>query len=452
MQQRNIVVSQKHPLRWLLLVWVGVVYAQSVLMYLSAMQDSMGVMGKNGAAGLYSVLGDLVFVSCGLLLHGALHWIALYGHLKQRYLWVYFLVQALLVESMLVVTGAQFAISTLFLALTLEAVSLLKWTRPTIIISGSYLVLYTLATLPQQGLFTTNFQNSLVKSANFLVILMFIVACLLLYRQRAQAHQRDQELLSEVEQAHHELEHTHAQLEEAHIQLEDYAAQVQDLTLITERQRLARELHDTLSQGLVAITMQLETTNGLLAREQVRQARDIVQQAMARARATLTEARNVIDDLRAETPGSLDLQEAIQQEVKRFTEYTSIPCECDIEALTMAPPASYEHIQRMISEGLSNIVRHAQAHNVFLSAVCERQQLIIMLRDDGVGFAPAQAQQLPGHFGLLGLRERARLIGARFEVCSDPGKGTTLRFFCLLSLEQHPQEQRETVWEEVRHE
>lgn len=84
--------------------------------------------------------------------------------------------------------------------------------------------------------------------------------------------------------------------------------------------------------------------------------------------------------------------------------------------------------------------------------MCERQQLIIMLRDDGVGFFPIQAQQLPGHFGLLGLRERARLIGARFEVCSAPGQGTTLRFFCPLSSDQCPQEQREAIREEVRHE
>ena len=83
---------------------------------------------------------------------------------------------------------------------------------------------------------------------------------MILYNQRAKAHQRDQELL-------HALASAHAQLETAHIQLEDYAARVEGLTLIAERQRLARELHDTLAQGLVGLGMQLETISGLLQRE-----------------------------------------------------------------------------------------------------------------------------------------------------------------------------------------
>ncbi|GHO59847.1 sensor histidine kinase [Ktedonobacter robiniae] len=226
------------------------------------------------------------------------------------------------------------------------------------------------------------------------------------------------------------------ELEAAHIQLEDYAARVQDLTLTTERQRMARELHDTLAQGLVGLTMQLETIDSLLIRQRCEQARTIVQQAMTRSRATITSARSAITDLRTEVPTTRDILVAIEAEAEHFTMATGIPCPCSLE--TRLPDEYYEHLLRMVSEGLTNIAHHAQANKAWIRASVENEAITLEIGDNGVGFESAKITT--GHYGLLGLRERARLMNGQLLVSSKPGKGTTV---CLcLPLQRGGEDER----------
>ena len=82
----------------------------------------------------------------------------------------------------------------------------------------------------------------------------------------------------------------------------------------------------------------------------------------------------------------------------------------------------------MVSEGLTNIARHAQAQQVWIHATRTGETLSLEIRDDGTGFDPAIVARLPGHYGLLGLRERTRLVGGHLHIQSEPGAGTTLRF------------------------
>ena len=140
-------------------------------------------------------------------------------------------------------------------------------------------------------------------------LLPCICASIMLSLTQTRAHQRDQKLLRELATAHE--------------QLAAYASQVQDLTLTTERQRLARELHDTLAQGLVGLKMQLETIDALLEWRDVDQARGIVQQAMQRVRSALANARAAITDLRTELRG--ELSAAIVAEARHFAQMTGVP-------------------------------------------------------------------------------------------------------------------------------
>ena len=141
---------------------------------------------------------------------------------------------------------------------------------------------------------------------------------------------------------------------------------------------------------------------------------------MEKARGTLKEARQVIDDLRQ--PAGHDLAEATEQEAERFTLATGIACEPIIELSSAIPEAMAETTIRAISEGLTNIARHAHAKNVTLHLAEQGNELEIEIRDDGVGFDPEAVQA--GHYGLLGIRERVRLVGGRLEVQSVAGKGT----------------------------
>lgn len=419
--------DQKHPLRWLLLAWLAVVFLQRLLDGSSGpripLTDAHMPLPASIDPALFAILAFTIF----MMLHCVLHTFALFKNVPPYLLLPYFLVQGLLVLAIFALGDGQEAVFGLCLVLTLEAIHLLRRPHLLIAIVGGFLLLYVVSLNPLQFYLRVDPSLILHKLVSSMTFIIFVIACVILYNQRAKAHQHDQELL-------HALASTHAQLEAAHIQLEDYAARVEALTLETERQRLARELHDTLAQGLVGLGMQLETINGLLLRERSQQARDIVQQALSRVRSTLADARDVIDDLRSGPVNSLDDLEAMREEIQRFTIATGIPCHADLEALTILARPVHEHILRILSESLTNIARHAQSSEVWIRTKWDGDsRLTLEICDNGVGFDAAAMMTLAGHYGLLGLRERARLIGGKLEIISIPGQGTTLRFTFLLS-------------------
>jgi len=159
---------------------------------------------------------------------------------------------------------------------------------------------------------------------------------------------------------------------------------------------------------------------------------------MAQARITLADARRAIDDLRTTTPA--DPESAICREVARFSEATGIAAECQI-APDLGPIEDVaETLLRILSEALTNAARHAQAQRVIVTAERKNGVLLMTIVDDGCGFDPSAVAAGPsavaaGHFGLLGMRERARLIGGEVELSSRPGAGTTVT--ARLPLEGH---------------
>jgi NarL family two-component system sensor histidine kinase YdfH len=216
-----------------------------------------------------------------------------------------------------------------------------------------------------------------------------------------------------------------ADLEIAHRQLAEYAIQVEALTITNERERMARELHDTLAQGLAGLILQLEAADTHLSRGQVERAQKITVQAMARARATLADARHAIDDLRDTNP-ILDIESAVRAEAERFASATGIPCDLDLEITARVPEPVAEQVLKIISEGLTNIARHARAKNVRLQMEAHNGLLEMAIKDDGSGFETSKEVN-SGHYGLVGMRERARLAGGTLEIHSQPGEGTALR-------------------------
>lgn len=212
------------------------------------------------------------------------------------------------------------------------------------------------------------------------------------------------------------------QLEQANQQLSQYADQVEDLTIINERQRMARELHDTLSQGLTGIILQLEAVEAHLSNQNTEKAISIVSNAMDQARSTLAEARNAIDDLRSSH--DKDLESALRLEVTRFQNAADIVCELEVKELSRIPEKAVHIIVQNVAEGLTNIARHAQATRVKVQASINDGFLVVIVEDNGKGFDPNQV--LSGHYGLLGIRERLRLLTGTLDIRSMPGKGTIL--------------------------
>jgi len=191
-----------------------------------------------------------------------------------------------------------------------------------------------------------------------------------------------------------------------------------------ERNRLAREIHDTLAQGLSAIALHLETADALLeagaAPHRVDQA---VRQAMTLTRANLEEARRSVLDLRAAPLEGRALAEALAALAEKWAAQADL--QVDFEAVGGHRPLPVRleaGLYRIAQEALTNVARHSGARRVALRLVTTPDQARLSVEDDGRGFDPAQVSA--GRYGLVGLNERARLLGGTLRLESSPGAGT----------------------------
>ncbi len=216
------------------------------------------------------------------------------------------------------------------------------------------------------------------------------------------------------------------ELGEAHSELANYAEQVEILTLENERQRIARELHDTLAQGLAGLILNLEAVSSQIERKNDNRAQEILQQTMTNARGTLAEARQVIDGLRSMEQGSVDFETQLKVTVAHFETSSRVPCETHIPAGLRLPPPLQLQVMRIVSEALNNITKHAKAEkvNVIFSAIEDNYHLEII--DDGQGFLIKNAREKEGSYGLLGIQERVNLLGGALTISSQPGAGTKI--------------------------
>jgi NarL family two-component system sensor histidine kinase YdfH len=243
------------------------------------------------------------------------------------------------------------------------------------------------------------------------IMLVFVLVYVTLFVRQVQAREQSQKLLQELELAHG--------------QLQEYAVQVEELTLSQERQRMARELHDTLAQGLAGLILQLEAADSHLESDNAARAQHVVQQAMGRARTTLHEARLAIQALRSPALEHDNLIDALGHEVDQFAATTGLRTTFEVNVETAGvPPAMAQNILRIVQESLSNAARHAQASHVLVRLEEDDGRLQVVVQDDGAGFDPAQALEQPGCFGLAGMKERAEQLGGQLEIESTPGRGT----------------------------
>ena len=195
---------------------------------------------------------------------------------------------------------------------------------------------------------------------------------------------------------------------------------------LSERNRLARELHDTIAQGLTAVTMQLEAAQRGFERDPAR-ARTRIIRAHELARAALEDVRRSVWTLAAPLIDGRALGHALEELTEQFAARTGLPASY---AHSGPPPplghAAATQVLRIVQEALQNIEKHAHAQTVAVGSALEDGELRIWVRDDGVGFAPdAPLPHSDGNgFGLLSLRERARLAGGTLHVESAPGAGT----------------------------
>ncbi|MEC0184154.1 sensor histidine kinase [Paenibacillus peoriae] len=249
--------------------------------------------------------------------------------------------------------------------------------------------------------------NSSVLFISLLILIAIVVAAYAnLFYKQVNARIRTQNFLAELELAHQKVE---------------------ELTLANERQRMARDLHDTLAQGLAGLIMQLEAIDAHLTKGSAQRAHEIVQQSMSQARKALADSRRAIDNLRSKSASEVDFADAIREEAQRFTMATGIQTSLDIKIKASVSRLMIEHGLHIISECLTNVARHSHAKNVWIFILDHQGILSIEIRDDGKGFNTNIIARQPGHYGLIGIHERARLLGGIIKINSTAQEGTTVK-------------------------
>ncbi|MBC8449037.1 MAG: sensor histidine kinase [Chloroflexi bacterium] len=214
----------------------------------------------------------------------------------------------------------------------------------------------------------------------------------------------------------------HAELEAAHQRLRRHAATVEQLATSRERNRLARDLHDTVSHSLAALVVQLEALRTLLTHDPAT-AQEAVDGISALARQGLEESRQAIQSLRADPVETLGLVGALRDMLQTFQARSGV--HTDLNVAGQAPDLTDEEAQtlfRIAEEALANVERHAAAQQVTVHLAFGADRIDLTVHDDGTGFDPATVDA--DRYGLTGMRERCEMIGADLEVNSRPGGGT----------------------------
>ncbi|MBE1440956.1 sensor histidine kinase [Paenibacillus sp. OAS669] len=359
-----------------ILIWVSLVYIAVIIIQMTSAP----------------LLGQSLLFTGLMCLHVGLYWFS--SKLVAKMAWIYIVIQGLviLVCAYVMPRGFEAVLIGLFPILIGQSVGVYYNVLKVFFVCLFVYILYYLSFV-------------YIKEANYpLFFLSFLilntiitVAYATLFFQQVHARIRTQTFLRE-------LEHTHRKVEE--------------LTLANERQRMARDLHDTLAQGLAGLIMQLEAVDAHLSNNNIRRAQDIVTQSMAQARRTLGDARGAIDDLRSKPAAETDFAEAVREEIQRFTNATGIHVTSDIRIQAPLSGLIMEHGLHLVSEGLTNIARHAQAERAWIEVITSSDSLLIGIRDNGIGFNTHTIGKQPSHYGLLGMMERTRLIGGTLDISS----------------------------------
>jgi signal transduction histidine kinase len=228
--------------------------------------------------------------------------------------------------------------------------------------------------------------------------------------------------LRQVQTAHKTSAALLEELQIAHDHLRRYADQVERMAALEERNRLAREVHDSLGHRLTVAAVQLEGAQRLISKDPGRAA-SIVETVRQQVREALSDLRRTVAALRQPDQMDIALPQAIEQLAASFGQATGLTVHRNIPQELDLSPAYRLTLYRATQEGLTNVQRHAQAKDVWLELVCEPNMVTLTVGDNGIGCS--DATQSTG-FGLIGLAERAAVLGGKLTIGDRSEGGTQL--------------------------
>jgi signal transduction histidine kinase len=202
--------------------------------------------------------------------------------------------------------------------------------------------------------------------------------------------------------------------------------QAQQLAVVEERQRLARDLHDSVTQALYGMTLYSEAAAGQLSLGHVDRVAEHLRELQNTAREALTEMRLLIYELRPPVLAEEGLVAALQDRLLAVEDRIGLKTDLQVEGEIRLAPETEEGLYRIAQEALNNALKHAQARNITVTLHQFGPIATLKVIDNGIGFDPAMVRN-KGGVGLTAMQERAAELGATLMVESSPGEGTQLK-------------------------
>jgi len=198
------------------------------------------------------------------------------------------------------------------------------------------------------------------------------------------------------------------------------------LAIVEERQRLARELHDSVTQALYSVTLYAEAARMALSAGRQDVAAENLRELHAMAREALFDIRLLVYELHPPILEGQGLAAALQTRLAAVETRVGLQIEIRVDGGRRLPLSAEEEVYRIALEALNNVVKHARAQHVTVYLRFDDQRVYLEIADDGLGYDPVRARE-SGGMGLRGMEERAQRLNGKLEILGVPGKGTTVK-------------------------
>lgn len=208
-------------------------------------------------------------------------------------------------------------------------------------------------------------------------------------------------------QAQEESERLYTELQAAHEQLQDYVFRVEELAVAQERNRLAREVHDSLGHRMTVSAVQLEGAQRLIAKDPEKAA-EMVGTVREQVKQALAELRQTVATLREPVETGMAIEHSLQRLINSFEDATGLTVNMAVEEIPSLPDTHRGVLFRIAQEALTNVQRHAKADKVWLTLFSQGKSIRLLVGDNGIGY-PDETENIS--FGLRGIRERAIQLG-----------------------------------------
>ena len=255
------------------------------------------------------------------------------------------------------------------------------------------------------------------------VIYFLLAAFIAIIREAEAARQEAEAARKEAETAREESHKQQVDLQSAHRQLQSYTAQAEELAVLEERNRLARNLHDSVTQTIFSMRLTAEAARMLLEREPARVEVEL-DKLQTLAKSALGEMRSLIFELRPTAVTEMGLIPALRRHIMTLERQYGLTVDLQVSGEPRLPEREAQRLFRISQEALNNIIKHAGTDKACLRLRFDDERVSLQVEDQGIGYDPEALEMVEDHMGLAGLQERVDAMGGQLIIASQPGQGT----------------------------